>query len=103
MIKVEEDNQGKWEIAYQDKSPFVDKEGSAWFNLDWFKTFLLTQKEWEMGSNQTTSFIKTIFAKNKLGGKDRKEDKRCFFIKKEYFEEPEELQTKEMNETEIPY
>ena len=58
MIKVEEDNQGKWDIAYQDKSPFVDKEGIVWFNLDWFKTFLLTQKEWEMGSNQTTSFIK---------------------------------------------
>ena len=44
-----------------------------------------------------------ISKKNKLGGKDRKEDKRCFFIKKEYFEEPEELDTKDMKGPEIPY
>jgi hypothetical protein len=103
MIKVEEDNQGKWDIAYQDKSPFVDKEGIVWFNLDWFKTFLLTQKEWEMGSNQTTSFIKTVFDKNKLGGPTRKDNKRCFFIKKEYFEDIEDLTPKEMKGPDIPY
>ena len=56
-----------------------------------------------MSSNQTHSFIVKVFEKNELGGKDRKDDKRCFSIKKEYFEEPEDLETKEMNETEIPY
>ena len=103
MVKVEEDNQGKWEIAYQDKSPFIDREGHAWFHLDWFKTFLLTQKEWEMGSNQTTSFIKNVFDKNKMGGEARKNNKRCFLIKKEYFEDIEDLTAKEMKGPEIPY
>ena len=103
MVNVQEDNQGKWETAYQDKSPFVDKDGIVWFNLDWFKTFLLTQREWEMGSNQTTSFIKTVFKKNKLGGPTRKDDKRCFCIKKEYFEDLEELTAKEMKGPDIPY
>jgi len=60
-------------------------------------------REWNMSSNQTYSFIKEVFKKNKLGGPDRKEDKRCFFIKKEYFEEPEELDTKDMKGPEIPY
>ena len=103
MVNVQEDTQGKWEIAYQDKSPFVDKDGIVWFNLDWFKTFLMTQKEWEMGSNQTTSFIKTVFDKNKLGGPTRKDNKRCFFIKKKYFEDLEELTAKEMKGPDIPY
>ena len=56
-----------------------------------------------MSSNQTYSFIKKIFEKNKLGGAERKEDKRCFYIKKDYFEEPEELETKEMKGADIPY
>ena len=103
MVKVEEENQGKWEIAYQDKSPFIDKDGHAWFNLDWFKTFLLTQKEWEMGSNQTTSFIKNVFDKNKMGGEARKNNKRCFLVKKENFEDIEDLKPKEMKGPEIPY
>ena len=103
MIKVEENESGKWEIAYQDKSPFIDKNGTVWFQIDWFKIYLDTQKEWTMPSNQTHSFINEVFKKNKLGGKDRKEDKRCFFIKKEYFEEPEDLETKEMKGPEIPY
>ena len=103
MVKVEEDNQGKWEISYQDKSPFIDKDGNAWFSLDWFKTFLLTQKEWEMGSNQTTSFIKNVFDKNKMGGEARKDNKRCFLIKKEYFEDIEDLTAKDMKGPDIPY
>ena len=63
----------------------------------------MTQKEWEMGSNQTTSFIKTVFDKNKLGGPTRKDNKRCFFIKKKYFEDLEELTAKEMKGPDIPY
>ena len=103
MVNVQEDSQGKWEIAHQDKSPFIDKDGSAWFNLDWFKTHLLTQREWEMSSNQTTSFIRAVFNKNKLGGPTRKDNKRCFFIKKEYFEDLEDLEAKEMKGPEIPF
>ena len=103
MVNVEEEKQGKWDIAYQDKSPFIDKDGSAWFNLDWFKTHLLTQREWEMSSNQTTSFIRAVFNKNKLGGPTRKDNKRCFFIKKEYFEDLEDLEAKEMKGPEIPF
>jgi hypothetical protein len=103
MIKVEENENGEWKTAYQDKSPFIDKNETVWFQIDWFKTHLDTQKEWNMSSNQTYSFIKEVFKKNKLGGPDRKEDKRCFFIKKEYFEEPEELDTKDMKGPEIPY
>ena len=48
--------------------------------------YLDTQKEWTMSSNETHSFIKGIFKKNELGGEGRKEDKRCFFIKKEALE-----------------
>ena len=103
MVNVQEDSQGKWEIAYQDKSPFIDKDGIVWFNLDWFKTHLLTQREWEMASNQTTSFIRAVFNKNKLGGPTRKDNKRCFFIKKEYFEDLEDLEAKEMKGPEIPF
>jgi hypothetical protein len=103
MINVEENENGEWKTAYQDKSPFIDKNETVWFQIDWFKTHLDTQKEWNMSSNQTYSFIKEVFKKNKLGGPDRKEDKRCFFIKKEYFEEPEELDTKDMKGPEIPY
>ena len=103
MINVEENENGEWKTAYQDKSPFIDKDGTVWFQIDWFKTHLDTQKEWSMSSNQTYSFIKEVFKKNELGGEERKENKRCFFIKKEYFEEPEELDTKEMKGPEIPY
>ena len=103
MIKVEESENGEWKTAYQDQSPFVDNEGTVWFQIDWFKKHLDTQKEWTMLSNQTHSFIKGVFKKNKLGGEGRKEDKRCFFIKKDYFEELEELDTKEMKGAEIPY
>ena len=64
------------------------------------------------GTGKTHNLVKRLqehldkncpFDKNKLGGKDRKEDKRCFSIKKEYFEEPEDLETKEMKGPEIPY
>ena len=103
MIKVEESENGEWKTAYQDQSPFVDNEGTVWFQIDWFKKHLDTQKEWTMLSNQTHSFIKEVFKKNKLGGEGRKEDKRCFFIKKDYFEELEELDTKEMKGAEVPY
>ena len=103
MIKVEESEKGKWEVAYQDKSPFIDNEGTAWFQIDWFKTYLDTQKEWTMSSNETHSFIQEIFKKNELGGEARKDNKRCFFVKKEYFEEPEELDTKNMKGPELPY
>ena len=64
MVNVEERKEGKWETAYQDKSPFIDKEGTVWFKIEWFKTHLDTQKEWQMPSNQTTSFIKGVFKKN---------------------------------------
>ena len=103
MINVEESEEGKWKTAYQDQSPFIDKNGTVWFQIDWFKKYLDTQKEWNMPSNQTYSFIEGTFEKNKLGGKDRKDDKRCFYIKKEYFEEPEDLEAKEMKEPETPY
>jgi len=103
MIKVEESEDGKWQTAYQDQSPFIDNEGTVWFQIDWFKKYLDTQKEWQMLSNETYSFINSIFDKNKLGGPDRKENKRCFFIKKDYFEELEDLETKEMKGPEIPY
>ena len=103
MIKVEENENGEWKTAYQDKSPFIDKNETVWFQIDWFKTHLDTQKEWNMSSNQTYSFIKEVFKKNELGGEERKENKRCFFIKKEYFEEPEELDIKDMKGPEIPY
>ena len=103
MIKVEESEDGKWKTAYQDQSPFIDKDGTVWFQIDWFKKYLDTQKEWQMPSNETYSFINSIFDKNKLGGSDRKENKRCFFIKKDYFEEPEDLETKEMKGPEIPF
>ena len=103
MIKVEEGEGKEWKDAYEDKSPFIDKNGTVWFQIDWFKTYLDTQKEWSMSSNQTYSFIKKTFEKNKLGGAERKEDKRCFYIKKDYFEEPEELETKEMKGADIPY
>jgi len=103
MIKVEESEGKEWKNAYEDKSPFIDKNGTVWFQIDWFKTYLDTQKEWSMSSNQTYSFIKKTFEKNKLGGAERKEDKRCFYIKKDYFEEPEELETKEMKGADIPY
>ena len=56
-----------------------------------------------MGSNQTTSFIKNVFDKNKMGGEARKNNKRCFLIKKEYFEDIEDLTAKEMKGPEIPY
>ena len=103
MIKVEESENGEWKTAYQDQSPFVDNEGTVWFQIDWFKKHLDTQKEWTMLSNQTHSFIKGVFKKNNLGGEGRKEDKRCFFIKKDYFEELEELDTKDMKGAEVPY
>ena len=103
MIKVEESEGKEWKNAYEDKSLFIDKNGTVWFQIDWFKTYLDTQKEWSMSSNQTYSFIKKTFEKNKLGGAERKEDKRCFYIKKDYFEEPEELETKEMKGADIPY
>ena len=38
-----------------------------------------------------------------MGGEGRKENKRCFFIKKDYFEELEELEPKDMKGPEIPY
>ena len=103
MIKVEEGEGKEWKDAYEDKSPFIDKNGTVWFQIDWFKTYLDTQKEWSMSSNQTYSFIKKTFEKNELGRAERKEDKRCFYIKKDYFEEPEELETKEMKGADIPY
>ena len=56
-----------------------------------------------MPSNETYSFINSTFDKNKLGGLDRKENKRCFFIKKDYFKELEDLETKEMKGPEIPF
>ena len=56
-----------------------------------------------MDSNQTHSFIHRIFKKNTLGGESRKENKRCFFIQKDYFEELEELEPKDMKGPEIPY
>ena len=102
-VRVQEVEGEKWETAYGDQSPFIDKEGIVWFQIDWFKKFLDTQKEWEMDSNQTHSFIQRIFKKNALGGESRKENKRCFFIKKEYFEELEELEPKDMKGPEIPY
>ena len=102
-VKVEEVEGEKWETAYGDQSPFIDKEGTVWFQIDWFKKFLDTQKEWEMDSNQTHSFIQRIFKKNTLGGDSRKENKRCFFIEKDYFEELEALDPKDMKGPEIPY
>ena len=102
-VKVQETEGEEWETAYGDQSPFIDKEGTVWFQIDWFKKFLDTQKEWEMDSNQTHSFIHRIFKKNTLGGEGRKENKRCFFIQKDYFEELEELEPKDMKGPEIPY
>jgi len=102
-VKVEENEGEKWETAYGDQSPFIDKDGTVWFQIDWFKKFLDTQKEWEMDSNQTHSFIHRTFKKNTLGGEGRKENKRCFSIKKDYFEELEELEPKDMKGPEIPY
>jgi len=102
-VKVQEVEGEKWETAYGDQSSFIDKEGTVWFQIDWFKKFLDTQKEWEMDSNQTHSFIHRIFKKNTMGGEGRKENKRCFFIKKDYFEELEELEPKDMKGPEIPY
>ena len=102
-VKVQEIEDEKWETAYGDRSPFIDRDGTVWFQIDWFKTFLDTQKEWEMDSNQTHSFIQRTFKKNTMGGEGRKENKRCFFIKKDYFEELEELEPKDMKGPEIPY
>jgi len=38
-----------------------------------------------------------------MGGDGRKDNKRCFFIKKAYFEELEDLEPKDMKGPEIPY
>ena len=37
MVNVEESNKGKWETAYQDKSPFIDKKGTVGFKLNGLK------------------------------------------------------------------
>ena len=45
----------------------------------------------------------SLFDKNKMGGEARKNNKRCFLVKKDYIEDIEELTAKEMKGPDIPY
>jgi hypothetical protein len=56
-----------------------------------------------MEENETRAFLEATLKKEKLGAKSRKEDKRCFCIKKEYFEEVDEPEAKDMEGPDIPY
>ena len=56
-----------------------------------------------MEENQTRAFLSKILKDTQQGGMDRKEDKRCIYIHKEYFEELEEPEPKKMEEPESPY
>ena len=103
MIKVEEIKDEEWKTAYQDQSPFHDRDGTVWFHFDWFWKYLSTQKQWQMEENETRAFLEATLKKEKLGAKSRKEDKRCFCIKKEYFEEIDEPEAKDMKGPDIPY
>jgi hypothetical protein len=103
LTKVDEKNDGEFTHAYLDQSPFHDKEGTVWFKFDWFWKYLITQKQWEMEENQTRAFLSKILKDTQQGGMDRKEDKRCIYIHKEYFEELEEPEPKKMEEPESPY
>ena len=55
------------------------------------------------GGNETRAFLEATLKKEKLGAKSRKEDKRCFCIQKEYFEEIDEPEAKDMKGPDIPY